>query len=428
MAIYANDGFINNSKGIIHSKSGWSIEDKDGNLNPPPLTEPSYYKTITHSSAAANDNFGYSVAVGSGRIVVGAYIDDIGIGLTNAGSAHVYDLNGNYVGILTHPSAVADDYFGQSVAVGSGRIVVGAYNDTVNGISGAGSAHVYDLSGNYVGILTHPSAVAYDSFGQSVAVGCGRIVVGAPYDDVNGTSGAGSAHVYDLNRNYVGILTHPSAVASDSFGNSVAVGCGRIVVGASGDDVNGISGAGSAHIYDLSGNYVGILTHPSAATDDSFGQSVAVGSGRIVVGASADDIGIGLTDAGSALIYDLNGNYVGIITHPSAAYDNFGYSVAVGSGRIVVGAYSDIVNGIPGAGSALIYDLNGNYVGIMTHPSAAFNDYFGISVAVGSGRIVVGAPYDDIGIGLTNAGSAHIYNLSDTIDTYYEQIIDNYKY
>ena len=67
-------------------------------------------------------------------------------------------------------------------------------------------------------------------------------------------------------------------------------------------------------------------------------------------------------------------------------------------------------------------------VGIITHPSAAASDQFGYSVAVGSGRIVVGAPDDDIGIGLTDAGSAHIYKINENIDTYYEEILDNYKY
>jgi hypothetical protein len=394
------------------------------------LTGISTVGIITHPSAAASDQFGYSVAVGSGRIVVGAYADDVG-GLTNAGSAHIYDLNGGYVGIITHPSAAANDQFGLSVAVGSGRIVVGAYLDDIGiGLTNAGSAHIYDLNGGYVGIITHPSAAAFDQFGTSVAVGCGRIVVGARFDDIDALSDAGSAHIYDLNGNYVGILTHPTAATDDQFGTSVAVGSGRIVVGAYLDDIGALSYAGSAHIYDLNGNYVGIITHPSAAASDNFGFSVAVGSGRIVVGAYADNVGIGLTNAGSAHIYDLNGGYVGIITHPSAAADDrFGFSVAVGSGRIVVGAYLDDIGiGLTDAGSAHIYDLNGNYVGILTHPSAAASDLFGTSVAVGSGRIVVGAYRDDIGIGLTDAGSAHIYKINENIDTYYEEILDNYKY
>jgi hypothetical protein len=393
------------------------------------LTGISTVGIITHPSAAASDQFGYSVAVGSGRIVVGAGADDVG-GLTNAGSAHIYDLNGNYVGTITHPSAAASDNFGFSVAVGSGRIVVGTLFDDIGALTDAGSAHIYDLNGNYVGTITHPSAADNDRFGYSVAVGSGRIVVGTLFDDIGALSDVGSAHIYDLNGTFITSLTHPSVpVIDDKFGRSVAVGSGRIVVGAPDDDIGiGLTDAGSAHIYDLNGGYVGIITHPSAAAFDRFGYSVAVGSGRIVVGAYLDNIGT-LSDAGSAHIYDLNGNYVGIITHPSAAAnDQFGYSVAVGSGRIVVGARFDNIGALSAAGSAHIYDLNGNYVGILTHPSAAASDQFGYSVAVGSGRIVVGAYADDIGIGLTDAGSAHIYKINENIDTYYEEILDNYKY
>jgi hypothetical protein len=380
---------------------------------------PSYVGIITHPSAAAFDGFGSSVAVGCGRIVVGARFDDIDA-LTDAGSAHIYDLNGGYVGIITHPSAggaglalpaAAFDQFGTSVAVGSGRIVVGAplaniYVPSPGAVlANAGSAHIYDLNGTLIKSITHPTPATDDQFGTSVAVGSGRIVVGAPVDDLGGVLfNAGSVHIYDLNGGYVGIITHPSAPAlADEFGSSVAVGSGRIVVGAYRDDIGiGLTDAGSAHIYDLNGGYVGIITHPSAAAFDGFGYSVAVGSGRIVVGAFLDDIGIGLTNAGSAHIYDLNGNYVGILTHPSAAAnDQFGASVAVGSSKIVVGAYLDDIGiGLTNAGSAHIYDLNGNYVGILTHPgAAAFNSGF-FSVAVGSGRIVG-----------SGSSSAHIYSI-----------------
>ena len=327
----------------------------------------------------------------------------------------------SYVGMNTSPNATSNGLFGYSVAVGSGRIVVGAPDET-NTYNSAGRAHVYNLDGTLIKSITHPTPAASDQFGNSVAVGSGRIVVGAYADDISGIQDVGSAHIYDLNGGYVGTITHPSASESDLFGSSVAVGSGRIVVGAWNDD----TGRGSAHIYDLNGGYVGIIPHPSAAAGDEFGRSVAVGSGKIVVGAPLDNTS-GLLGAGSAHIYDLNGGYVGIITHPSAAAnDQFGYSVAVGSGRIVVGAYLDDIGiGLTNAGSAHIYDLNGNYVGILTHPSAAAEDYFGNSVAVGSGRIVVGVPRDHIGA-LSDAGSAHIYSTPN-VYTLYDGIDLNYS-
>ena len=77
------------------------------------------------SNGDASDLFGSSVAAGSDIIVVGAVYDDID-GNVNQGSAYIFDLDGNEVGILTAAIGQTIQYFGQSVAVGSGKIVVGS--------------------------------------------------------------------------------------------------------------------------------------------------------------------------------------------------------------------------------------------------------------------------------------------------------------
>ena len=103
-------------------------------------TTPSNEVKIKASDGAASDEFGYSVAVGSSRICVGSYYDsDDG---TGSGSAYIYDLNGAQLAKIKASDAGAYDYFGYSVAVGSGRIVVGAYGDDDNG-SSSGSAYIF---------------------------------------------------------------------------------------------------------------------------------------------------------------------------------------------------------------------------------------------------------------------------------------------
>jgi len=52
-------------------------------------TIPSNENKITASDGAAEDIFGNSVAIGSGRIVIGAYQDDDNG--TNSGSAYIYE-------------------------------------------------------------------------------------------------------------------------------------------------------------------------------------------------------------------------------------------------------------------------------------------------------------------------------------------------
>ena len=235
---------------------------------------------ITASDGAASDEFGNFVAVGSGRIVVGAYKDDDNGDAS--GSAYIFDLDGNQLAKITASDGGAYRYFGNSAAVGSGRIVVGAFQDSDNGTS-SGSAYIFDLDGNELTKITASDAAAGDYFGWSVAVGSGRIVVGAILNDDDGDA-SGSAYIFDLDGNQLSKITASDGAADDRFGRLVAVGSGRIVVGAYGDDDNG-DASGSAYIFDLDGNELAKITASDGAASDEFGNFVAVGSGRIVVGA-----------------------------------------------------------------------------------------------------------------------------------------------
>lgn len=140
----------------------------------------------------------------------------------------------------------ADDSFGISVAIGCNRIVVGADSDADNG-SFSGSAYIFNLNGTQLAKIKPSDGAADDNFGLSVSISSGRIIVGSKLDDDNG-SASGSAYVFDLNGTQIAKIKASDGAASDGFGESVAVGSGRIVVGASGDDDNG-SNSGSAYIY-----------------------------------------------------------------------------------------------------------------------------------------------------------------------------------
>jgi hypothetical protein len=207
------------------------------------LTLPSNENKITASDGAASDFFGYSVAVGSGRIVVGAYGDN-----TQSGSAYIFDLDGNQLAKITASDGAVDDFFGISVAVGSGRIVIGAGRDHIGSNSDQGSSYIFDLDGNQLAKITASDGAANDHFGDSVAVGSGRIVIGAEDANIGANSGQGSAYIFDLDGNQLAKITASDGASSDRFGISVAVGSGRIVVGAWADDDNG-SASGSAYIY-----------------------------------------------------------------------------------------------------------------------------------------------------------------------------------
>jgi hypothetical protein len=365
---------------------------------------------ITSSDNTNDDQFSYkAVAVGSGKIVVGAQNDDDNG--SNSGSAYIFDLDGTQLAKITASDGAISDNFGSSVAVGNGRIVVGAPYDADNGFN-SGSAYIFDLNGTQLYKITSSDGVSGDYFGYSVAVGNGRIVVGA-YGDTDNGSGSGSAYIFDLDGIQLAKITASDGATTDYFGYSVAVGNGRIVVGAYGDDDNG-SNSGSGYIFDLDGNQLAKITASDGAASDNFGRSVAVGSGRIVVGAEGDDDNG--SDSGSAYIFDLDGTQLAKITASDGYF--FGTSVAVGNGRIVVGSLADTYRG-----SVYIFDLDGTQLTKITASDRAISQYFGGDVAVGSGRIVVGA-YGD-GDNGAFSGAAYIYNTNEYYDDYVEKIADN---
>ena len=403
MAFYSgtktNQNLVFGNKGEIRNLSFASSEA---------ATVASTENKITASDGANDDTFGSSVAVGNGRIVVGARVDDDNG--SGSGSAYIFDLDGTQLAKIIASDGAANDRFSESVAVGNGRIVVGAqYNN-----SSSGSAYIFDLDGTQLAKITASDGAAGDNFGTSVAVGNGRIVVGA-FDDDNG-SNSGSAYIFDLDGTQLAKITASDGAANDYFGGRVAVGNGRIVVGANGDGDNG-SDSGSAYIFDLDGTQLAKITAADGAAGDRFGESVAVGNGRIVVGTLYDDDNG--SASGSAYIFDLDGTQLAKITASDGGTgDNFSKSVAVGNGRIVVGAWGKVVGG-----SAYIFDLDGTQLAKIDASDGGAGDGFGGSVAIGNGRIVVGANGDDDNG--SDSGSAYIYNTNEYYDDYVEKIADN---
>jgi len=95
---------------------------------------------LTASDGAAEDRFGYSVSIDGDTAVIGAYGDD---GYT--GSAYVYARsNGVWSELqkLTASDGAAEDHFGWSVAIDGDTVVIGAWVDD----DYSGSAYVFPLT------------------------------------------------------------------------------------------------------------------------------------------------------------------------------------------------------------------------------------------------------------------------------------------
>ena len=422
---------------------------------------------LTADDGAANDEFGYSVAVDDDTVVIGAYqhniTDDQDITSGDAGSAYVFTRDSitkvwEQTAKLTASVPAPGDKFGYSVAVDGDTVVVGAYQHDITDdqdiTSGdAGAAYVFtEVDGVWSEPVKLTASVPApgDYFGYSVAVDGDVVVVGASTGDRTDTGGntitdSGAAYVFTKVSgvwSQAAKLTASDGAANDEFGVSVAIEGDAVVVGAHKHDANSNSAAGASYIFtkpatgwanDPGINYrteTARLTAPDGAANDEFGISVAVHGDEenrdtIVVGAHqhdiTDDQGITSGDAGAAYVfkgdpYSGKWSYAAKLTASDAAPgDEFGISVAVDGSTVVVGAYlynrADGV--VPDSGSTYVFARDSD-TGVWSQtrnlaaPNSNQDDRFGYSVAVDAGTLLAGAPQDD-----ENPGFAYAIDISD---------------
>jgi hypothetical protein len=261
---------------------------------------PATAQKLLAGDGAADDRFGYSVSVSGGTAVIGAYQDDDKG--SESGSAYVFvqaaDGTWSQQAKLTAADGAANDYFGYSVSVDGGTVVIGAYQDDDKG-SYSGSAYVFvqaaDGTWSQQAKLTAADGSVGNAFGYSVSVDGGTAVIGAYQDDDKGDA-SGSAYVFvqaaDGTWSQQAKLTAADGAVNDYFGYSVAVDGGTVVIGADGDNDKGFS-SGSAYVFvqaaDGTWSQQAKLTAADGAVGDYFGYRVSVSGGTAVIVAIGDD-------------------------------------------------------------------------------------------------------------------------------------------
>ncbi len=374
---------------------------------------------LTASDVTAGD-FGISVAVSGDTVVVGAFSDDVGANV-DQGSAYVFGRSGvswSQQAKLTASDGAAGDFFGYSVAVSSDTVIVGAIDDDVAGKLDQGSAYVFARSGvSWIqhAKLTASDGSAGDGFGISVAISGDTAIVGAEADDVGVNNGQGSAYVFTRN----GLswpqqakLTASDGAIGDGFGVSVAISGDTAIVGAGLDDAL-ISDQGSAYAYVRNGTSwteQARLTASDGTTGDRFGISVAISGDNVIVGAWSDDAPF--LDQGSAYAFvRIGGAWTQqqrFTASDGAANDSFGYSVGISGDTVVVGAWGDTVGAHTRQGSAYLFVGDWSQQAQPTQTGGLAGDTFGRSVSISGDTAVIGAPLDDVA-GNADQGSAAVF-------------------
>ena len=359
---------------------------------------------------AADDQFGWSVAIDGTTAIVGNFWDDDNG--TASGSAYLFDTTtGDQIAKLLPDDGAALDVFGFSVAISGATAIVGAFGDDDNGGS-SGSAYLFDIAtGDQIAKLLAKDGAQSDLFGASVAISGTVAIVGAPHDDDNGTD-SGSAYLFDIsdpaNPVQIAKLLPNDGAQGDLFGVSVAISGAIAIVGARGDDDNG-DASGSAYLFDTTtGKQLFKLLPDDGAADDWFGVSVAISGATAIVGASRDDDNG--SNSGSAYLFDTTTGLqiAKLLPDDGAAGDRFGLSVGISGSTAIVGARWDDDNGAF-SGSAYLFDTTtGRQIAKLLPDDGAPGDYFGRSVAISGAIAIVATPFDDDNG--KNSGSAYLFD------------------
>ncbi|MBL8804096.1 MAG: hypothetical protein JNN27_18980 [Planctomycetes bacterium] len=296
------------------------------------------------SNTGASDGFGAAVAIAGDTVVVGALSEDSAATGVNgdqssnaagfAGAAYVFVRSGTtwtQQAYLKASNTDLGDLFGRSVAVWGDTLVVGADSEdsaatgvngdsSSNAASNAGAAYIFVRSGtNWTqqAYVKASNAEAFDRFGSSVAISGETVVVGARNEDSaaagvdgdqssNALSAAGAAYVFvrgGITWTQQAYLKASNTGDFDSFAESVAVWGDTVVVGAQGEDSaatgvggdpnsNAASQAGAAYVFARSGStwtHAAYLKASNTEASDNFGLSVAVWGGTVVIGACRED-------------------------------------------------------------------------------------------------------------------------------------------
>jgi LPXTG-site transpeptidase (sortase) family protein len=284
--------------------------------------------------------------------------------------------------------------------------------------------------------LAAPNAGYQDQFGYAVAIDGNTAVIGARNADPDLGGGpvqdAGAAFVYSYNgKTWVldSILSAKDASPGDTFGVSVAISGGRILVGATGVDLEDpnnkgkeLKDAGAAYIFTRSGgNWVQQtkLTAADSAEDDSFGSTVAIYQNTAVVAASTKNLPP-LVNVGAAYVFRYGGGkdwgqQAKLLPSDPFLGDYFGSSLAVYGNRIAIGAVQTNPIGENGPGKAYIFRRDGQTWTPEVRLEAQggrSGDTFGNAIALYGNTVVVGAQHADPKLDegrVTSAGAAYVY-------------------
>jgi len=277
--------------------------------------------------------------------------------------------------------------FATAIAMTTSRFAVGQH--TFAGDTGV--VWIFERStGALLDSVGWPDGTGRQTLGAAVAFSDDALVAGAPYDDPEGRTDAGSVLVWDRETLE---LRHewpnPVPLPGDRFGQVLATRGTDIVVAAPHDTF------GSVRVFDGTTGEVLLLLQGSGP-EEGFGSALTVAAGNIVVGYPRAE-----GHAGVVLIYHgTTGELLHELHNPLPQVGvSFGAALAsTPDGLVIVGSSRANWNGNEYVGVAHVFDgATGQLLLTMPSPVAPQNVQFGTRVAASGDHFFVTAPNENHG-------------------------------
>ena len=239
-----------------------------------------------------------------------------------------------------------------------------------------------------------------DQFGAAISMTTTMAAIGAPGDDFLLNDNRGRVYIFERMGDTWAqsqLINAPGPHFSKNFGESLAMNDSILIIGAPATNISGNSAQGIVYVYKWNGSawaYDQQLLSSDGSSGDAFGSAVGVHGNHLAVGAPVK------LPRGSVYMFEFDGidwmeQDILSGTLPNPGGDFFGGALAIEDSTLIIGAYSQDVNGIAQSGVAYAFSLNGSGWSIsdtLIPMTAQTADFMGQSVALRGNTALVGAP------------------------------------
>lgn len=253
-------------------------------------------QAILHASDPdGGDHFGEAVAISNDYLIVGSPYNDVA-SQPDRGNAYIFSRSGTtwtQQAIISPPFGLPGDNIGKSVDIDGSKVLIGAPGDDNNSQLNAGCAYMYKRVANqwYGEYQFLPeTSQANSSFGSSVAMDDTTAVIGWPYFDYIGYSNLGSVSVYFYNGTtwYLHDNINPLEEHDGlTFGFSVDISHGTIIVGVPYQQIGSSYGQGKSWVYRQHGSQWRIIrpiVDDHGQPFEYFGYDLSIDGHEVILG------------------------------------------------------------------------------------------------------------------------------------------------